>query len=196
MTQTTDWLDWNGIPYRDLCFMKDKEQVGADIYVDDSPDNIRLLRDQGFYTICFANSTNRELGPPIAANWSCLAPKTRGRVRADIGRKCRVAVTHLGKRTPVPCLGLLLAVSVAGCGGDSTRSQDTSNAVEGSEPSETSSAPSPDAATADRMDASAGWTDVRLQPLHVAVPAAVGIVPQLRPQPMDPVLLFARHERS
>ncbi len=69
VTQTTDWLDWNGIPYRDLCFMKDKEQVGADIYVDDSPDNIRLLREQGFSTICFANSTNQDMGPPIAHGW-------------------------------------------------------------------------------------------------------------------------------
>jgi hypothetical protein len=29
VTQTTDWLDANGIPYWDLCFMKGKEQVGA-----------------------------------------------------------------------------------------------------------------------------------------------------------------------
>jgi 5'(3')-deoxyribonucleotidase len=69
VNQTIDWLDFNGIPYRDLCFMKDKEQVGADIYVDDSPDNIRLLRDRGFYTICFANSTNQDLGPPMASGW-------------------------------------------------------------------------------------------------------------------------------
>ena len=37
VSQTIDWLDDHGIPYWDLCFMKDKEQVGADIYVDDSP---------------------------------------------------------------------------------------------------------------------------------------------------------------
>jgi 5'(3')-deoxyribonucleotidase len=70
VNQTVDWLDWNGIPYRDLCFMKDKEQVGADIYVDDSPDNIRLLREQGFYTICFANSTNQHMGSPMAGAWA------------------------------------------------------------------------------------------------------------------------------
>jgi len=69
VVQTTTWLDDHGIPYRDLCFMKDKEQVGADIYVDDSPENIRLLRDRGLYTICFANSTNQDLGPPIAGGW-------------------------------------------------------------------------------------------------------------------------------
>src|SRR6516164_5538967 len=36
VSQTIDWLDHHGIPYWDLCFMKDKEQVGADVYVEDS----------------------------------------------------------------------------------------------------------------------------------------------------------------
>jgi 5'(3')-deoxyribonucleotidase len=67
--QTIDWLDFYGIPYWDLCFMKDKEQVGADIYVDDSPDNIVKLRSMGVYTICFANSTNTDMGPPFAGSW-------------------------------------------------------------------------------------------------------------------------------
>jgi 5'(3')-deoxyribonucleotidase len=69
VSQTIDWLDDNGIPYWDLCFMKDKEQVGADIYVDDSPDNIVKLRSMGLYTICFANSTNADMGPPFAGSW-------------------------------------------------------------------------------------------------------------------------------
>src|SRR5215470_9158706 len=67
--QTIQWLDHQGIPYHDLCFMKDKEQVGADIYIEDSPDNIRSLRAQGLYTICFANSTNRDVGEPRAQSW-------------------------------------------------------------------------------------------------------------------------------
>jgi 5'(3')-deoxyribonucleotidase len=69
VNQTIDWLDHYGIPYWDLCFMKDKEQVGADIYVDDSPDNIIKLRSMGLYTICFANSTNADMGPPFAGSW-------------------------------------------------------------------------------------------------------------------------------
>ena len=69
VSQTIDWLDDHGIPYWDLCFMKDKEQVGADIYVDDSPDNIIKLRQMGLYTICFTNSTNSDLGPPFAGSW-------------------------------------------------------------------------------------------------------------------------------
>jgi hypothetical protein len=50
--------------------MKDKDQVGADIYVDDSPENIVKLRAEGLYTICFANSTNSEIGPPFAGSWA------------------------------------------------------------------------------------------------------------------------------
>jgi len=67
--QTVEWLDSNGIPYWDLCFMKEKEQVGADIYVEDTADNILQLREKGLYTICFANSTNRHVAGPRAETW-------------------------------------------------------------------------------------------------------------------------------
>jgi 5'(3')-deoxyribonucleotidase len=67
--QTIEWLDRNGIPYYDLCFMKEKDQVGADIYIEDSPDNVESLRNRGFYTICFANSTNTHVAQPRAATW-------------------------------------------------------------------------------------------------------------------------------
>jgi 5'(3')-deoxyribonucleotidase len=67
--QTIEWLDHHGIPYRDLCFMKDKHQVGASIYVEDSPDNIKKLRDNGHYAICFANSTNEDIEEPRAKDW-------------------------------------------------------------------------------------------------------------------------------
>lgn len=67
--QTIAWLDNNGIPYWDLCFMKQKDQVGADIYIEDSPENLENLRGHGYYAICFANSTNTHLGEPKASNW-------------------------------------------------------------------------------------------------------------------------------
>lgn len=69
VSQTIDWLDTNGIPYLDLCFTKEKEQVGADIYVEDSPENIEQLRAKDLYTICFANSTNKKIDPPRAHSW-------------------------------------------------------------------------------------------------------------------------------
>jgi 5'(3')-deoxyribonucleotidase len=67
--QTIDWLDRNGIPYWDLCFMKQKEQVGADLYLEDSPKNIEELRAKGYYTICFANSTNAGVAEPRVKSW-------------------------------------------------------------------------------------------------------------------------------
>lgn len=69
VSQTIDWLDEHGIPYWDLCFMKAKEQVGADIYVEDTPANIEKLRSAGLPTICFANSTNKQVSPPRANGW-------------------------------------------------------------------------------------------------------------------------------
>ncbi len=72
--QTIEWLDYHGIPFWDLCFMKDKAAVGADLYVEDSPHNIEHLRRDGHATIVFENSTNRHLPPPRASSWTELEP--------------------------------------------------------------------------------------------------------------------------
>lgn len=67
--QTTEWLDNLGIPYWDLCFMKDKAAVGADLYIEDSPGNVQALRANGHRTIVFTNSTNLGLPGPRADSW-------------------------------------------------------------------------------------------------------------------------------
>lgn len=67
--QTVEWLEKHGIPYWDLCFMAAKSSVDAAVYVEDSPTNIRALRDIGKEVIVFRNSTNRELLAPDASNW-------------------------------------------------------------------------------------------------------------------------------
>ncbi len=69
ITQTVEWLDAHDIPYWDLCFMKDKGAVGAHVYIDDSPTNVELLREQGCRTIVFSNSTNGHLPGPRADSW-------------------------------------------------------------------------------------------------------------------------------
>ena len=69
VSQTIRWLDEHGMPYSDLCFMQEKDQVGADVYVDDAPKNIDTLRAHGHYAICFGNSTNPHLAPPRALGW-------------------------------------------------------------------------------------------------------------------------------
>jgi 5'(3')-deoxyribonucleotidase len=69
ITQTVDWLDNYDIPYWDICFMNDKGAVGAHVYIDDAPENIISLRNQGCKTIVFSNSTNRNLPGPRADDW-------------------------------------------------------------------------------------------------------------------------------
>jgi 5'(3')-deoxyribonucleotidase len=69
INQTVDWLDTWDIPYWDLCFMNDKGAVGAHVYIDDAPNNIIQLREQGNNTIVFGNSTNKDLAGPRVSNW-------------------------------------------------------------------------------------------------------------------------------
>lgn len=84
--QTIRWLDHHGIPYWDLCFMKDKDQVGADIYVEDSPDNLRKLRSRGLYAICFGNSTNTDIAAPRATSWSMVYELIKARHATSVIR--------------------------------------------------------------------------------------------------------------
>jgi 5'(3')-deoxyribonucleotidase len=70
--QTIAWLEHHGIPYWDLCFMKDKSAVGADLYIEDSPDNVKRLRQDNHPTIVFTNSMNLGLEPPRADSWQQL----------------------------------------------------------------------------------------------------------------------------
>lgn len=69
VNQTVEWLETNGIPYWDLCFMAAKSSVEADVYVEDSPTNIDLLRKAGKKVIVMRNSTNRHVNGPAAETW-------------------------------------------------------------------------------------------------------------------------------
>ncbi|TVS16923.1 MAG: 5'-nucleotidase [Gammaproteobacteria bacterium] len=79
--QTVDWLEFHGIPYWDLCFMRDKAAVGADLYVEDSPDNIRALRESGHEVLVLRNSTNRDLPGPGADDWEAVERFVEARVK-------------------------------------------------------------------------------------------------------------------
>lgn len=68
--QTARWLEKHGIPYWDLCFMKEKADVGANLYIEDSPDNIKALKKNGNEVIIFTNSTNDTLPGLRANNWN------------------------------------------------------------------------------------------------------------------------------
>jgi beta-phosphoglucomutase-like phosphatase (HAD superfamily) len=65
-----EWLEHHGIPYWDLCFMRDKGAVGADLYVEDSPENIARLREAGAEVLVLRNSTNRQVPGPAAEDWA------------------------------------------------------------------------------------------------------------------------------
>lgn len=69
VVQTMEWLDNHDIPFWDLCFMRQKDQVGADIYIEDNPQHVEKLRRNGHYVICFGNPTNAEIAPPRADSW-------------------------------------------------------------------------------------------------------------------------------
>ena len=68
--QTVGWLDMHGIPYWDLCFMRDKAEVGANLYVEDAPANVEAMRKAGLPTLVFTNSTNLELDEPRVDSWA------------------------------------------------------------------------------------------------------------------------------
>jgi 5'(3')-deoxyribonucleotidase len=58
VAQTVRWLDHHGIPYWDLCFMRRKGEVGADLYMEDSPENVEDLRAAGKHVVILSNAAN------------------------------------------------------------------------------------------------------------------------------------------
>lgn len=72
VAQTIQWLDHFGIPYWDICFMKDKASVGADLYLEDAPSNVMAMREAGLDVVVFGNSTNQGLEPPRFTDWDRL----------------------------------------------------------------------------------------------------------------------------
>jgi len=69
VTDTVEWLDQARIPYRDICFLGDKPEVEADIYLEDAPHNIMSLRNSGNSVIVFDAPYNQEVEGPRATSW-------------------------------------------------------------------------------------------------------------------------------
>ena len=71
VADTAYWLDKNEIPYRDIMFVKRKTDVYADVYIDDSPENIQRLkkRHPKSLVIIFDATYNRKLKGPRAQTW-------------------------------------------------------------------------------------------------------------------------------
>lgn len=69
VTQTVQWLEAYGIPYWDICFMKAKGEVGAQLYIEDSPSNIKALQTANKDVLIFTNSTNKGVLGDRADTW-------------------------------------------------------------------------------------------------------------------------------
>lgn len=69
VADTVAWLDKNGIPYRDICFLGAKPQVEAQCYVDDASHNVIALREAGNHVIVFDAPYNRDVDGPRARSW-------------------------------------------------------------------------------------------------------------------------------
>lgn len=67
---TVTWLDEHKIPYWDLCFMADKPQVGADLYLDDSPTNIAAFQLAALPALIFDQPYNRHVPGPRVHDWA------------------------------------------------------------------------------------------------------------------------------
>ena len=59
------------IPYRDICFVKDKAHVGCDMYIDDAPHNIEALRKAKGHNnvIVFHQEYNNHIEDPRVSSW-------------------------------------------------------------------------------------------------------------------------------
>jgi len=82
---TAYWLDDNNVPYRDLCFLRDKTRFLADVYLDDAPHNIEAFQAAGRYVIIFDAPYNRHLEGDRAYNWNdvyALIQKRKAEVAA------------------------------------------------------------------------------------------------------------------
>lgn len=69
VSDTVTWLDEARVPYRDLCFLGNKPDVGADVYIDDAPHNVDALRAAGNAVIVFDQPYNKDLDGPRVSGW-------------------------------------------------------------------------------------------------------------------------------
>lgn len=70
VTDTSYSLENLHIPYKDLMFTARKTDIFADVYVDDSPDNILSFQRANRPYIIFDQVYNRDLEGPRVTNWA------------------------------------------------------------------------------------------------------------------------------
>lgn len=85
-SDTVTFLEANRIPFRDLCFVADKSQVYADVYLDDAAHNIVNLRGHGGYAIVFDQLYNRSVDGPRVHNWAEAKDAIAQRLDLDLSQ--------------------------------------------------------------------------------------------------------------
>lgn len=77
--QTSDWLHLYNVCYDELCFVKNKTEIFADVYLDDSPAVIAECLENRKNYIIFDYAYNRDLPGARIRNWleleQCLQKK-------------------------------------------------------------------------------------------------------------------------
>lgn len=69
VSDTARWLDEQRIPYMSLCFAGLKDSIQATVHIDDSPENIRVLREVGQHVVVFDQPYNRDFDGPRMTGW-------------------------------------------------------------------------------------------------------------------------------
>jgi 5'-nucleotidase len=83
---TVLFLDEHNIPYRDICFVKDKADVGCDLYIDDAPHNIESLRAKHGPAVAmvYDQGYNQHIPGLRAYNWGDVVAEVSRRTGLDI----------------------------------------------------------------------------------------------------------------
>ena len=88
IADTASFLDMHKIPYRDLCFLKDKSALAdMDLLIDDSPSNIASVRtvNGDDAAMVFDQPYNQEVTGLRANNWDDVVAEVNRRTGLNIG---------------------------------------------------------------------------------------------------------------
>lgn len=88
IADTATFLDQHKIPYRDLCFLKDKNALSdLDLLIDDSPSNISAVRGQygDDYAMVYNQPYNQGIPGLRAYSWDDVVAEVSKRTNLNIG---------------------------------------------------------------------------------------------------------------
>jgi 5'(3')-deoxyribonucleotidase len=74
---TVEWLQKHNIPYNDLCFVENKNEVEADIYIEDSPAHLESFISHNKRYVIFSHKYNDHIPTDLirTSNWLTILDK-------------------------------------------------------------------------------------------------------------------------